>query len=165
MAVHPVTLPLTAGGVPAAGAVLRAESCEFRWRLAPEGFTDYWWAWEQGAAAHLPLSMLQEPNPGAVERALHLVRTWQESGQPAFVRLATVEQIAGLIRVDDLERVPISAHYCYTPARAALTMARIHRHLGDAATARRFAQAGLERVGSGRATALRAGLEAMLHAD
>jgi hypothetical protein len=53
---------------------------------------DYWWAYEQGVAAHLPLSMLQEENHGPRERARHLARTYEAIGEPAFPRLSTVHE-------------------------------------------------------------------------
>jgi hypothetical protein len=140
-------LPLAPGGSPQSDVPVRVESCEFQWRLAPLGYTDYWWAYEQGVAAHLPLSMLQEKNAGLLERALHLAHTYETVGEPAFQRLARVDQIADLIKLEDLDNESrVVPEYAFTPARAGLTMARIHKHLGNHELSRRFAHAGLERI-------------------
>jgi len=161
LGVHLYFLPLTAGGLPQVGVPVRVESCEFQWRLTPPGFTDYWWAYEQGATAHLPVSMLQEENLGPRERARHLARTYEMNAEPAFQRLSTVNQIADLIRLKDLSNEwRIVPQYAFTPGRAGLTMARIHQHLGNHELARRFAEVGLERVG--KAKAVRAELEKFL---
>ena len=161
LGVHLSFLPLTAGGPPQAGVQVRAESCEFQWRLTPPGYTDYWWAYEQGVAAHLQLSMLQEANSGPLERAHHLARTYETIGEPAFQRLSTVDQIANLIKLDDLAKEwRIVPEYSFLTGRAGLTMARIHQHLGNHELARKFAKSGLERVGKARA--VRAELEKLL---
>ena len=152
LGIHLGFLPLPGGDFPQADIPVRVESCEFRWRLAPEGYTDYWWAYEQGVAAHLPLAMLQEENHGPEERALHLAKTYEAVGEPAFQRLASVNQIAELIKLEDLDRDSrIVPEYMFTPARAALTMARIHVHIGNVEISRRFAQAGLQRIGKAKA--------------
>ena len=151
LGVHLSFLPLTAGGLPQAGVQVRAESCEFQWRLTPPGYTDYWWAYEQGIAAHLPLSMLQEANSGLLERAHHLARTYETIGEPAFQRLSTVDQVANLIKLEDLAKEwRIVPEYSFLPGRAGLSMARIHQHLGNKELARKFAESGLERVGKAR---------------
>lgn len=161
LGVHLTFLPLTAGGFPQPGTYIRAEACEFQWRLTPPGFTDYWWAYEQGVAAHLPLPFLHEENRGPRERARHLARTYEAIGEPAFQRLSTADQIAHLIELADLSKEwRIVPEYAFTPGRAALTMARIHQHLGNNMLARRFAEAGLERVGKARA--IREALEKFL---
>jgi hypothetical protein len=151
MGVHLAFLPLPGGDLPQSGILVRVESCEFQWRLAPMGYTDYWWAYEQGIAAHLPLSMLQEKNAGLLERARHLAITYESVGEPAFQRLANVEQIADLIKLEDLDnKARLVPEFAFTPARVGLSMARIHKHLGNHELARRFAQAGLERIGKAK---------------
>jgi hypothetical protein len=155
LGVHLDFLPLTTGKPPQAGAHVRPESCEFQWRLTPPGFRDYWWAFEKGAAAHLPPPMLQEENAGPAERAQHLAGTFETQGEPAFQRLSTLQQIADLIKLQDLDNEwRIVPEYAFTPGRAGLSMARIHRQLGNHDLARRFAVAGLERVGKARAVHL-----------
>lgn len=115
------------------------------------GFTDYWWAYEPGVAAHLPLPMLQEANHGPLERAHHLARTYQTVGETAFQRLYTVDQVAAMIRLEDLDKLhQVVREYSFTPGRAGLTMARIHKHIGNLELSRRFAQAGLERIGKAK---------------
>jgi hypothetical protein len=151
LGIHLSFLPLPGAVFLQPGYPVRVESCEFLWRLAPVGYTDYWWAYEQGAAAHLPYSLLQEENHGPVERAHHLTRTYELVGEPAFQRLATLEQIAALIKLDDLyKNERVVPEYAFTSARAALTMAHIHKHMGNTDLARRFAQAGLERIGKAK---------------
>lgn len=164
LGVHLSFLPLPGGVYPQAGETLRVESCEFQWRLAPPGYTDYWWAYEQGSAAHLPLTFLNEVNRGLSERARHLANTYKTAGEPAFLRLASVEQVAALIRLRDLDNpARVVPEYAFTPGRAGLTMARIHRHLGNTDLACRFAKAGLERIG--KAKALRAELEKLIELE
>jgi hypothetical protein len=161
LGVHLSFLPLTTGALPQTGAQVQAESCEFQWRLTPPGHTDYWWAYEQGVAAHLPLSMLQEENSGPMEQAHHLARTYEEFGEPAFQHLSTVHQIANLIKLEDLAKEwRIVPEYAFLPGRAGLTMARIHQYLDNHELARRFAEVGLERVGKARA--VRVELEKLL---
>lgn len=152
LGIHLSFLPLSAGNIPQPGVPVRVESCEFQWRLAPAGYSDYWWAYEPGVAAHLPLSILQEENRGPGERARHLASTYETVGEPAYQRLTRVDQIAALIKLEDLDNEwRIVPEYAFTPGRAALTMARIHKHLGHYELARRFAQAGLQRIGKAKA--------------
>jgi hypothetical protein len=151
LGIHLSFLPLPGGSFPQPGVPVRAESCEFQWRLTPKGYTDYWWAYEQDVAAHLPLSMLQKENRGPLEQARHLAKTYETTGEPAFKRLSSVDQIAGLIKIEDLDRGwPIVPEYAFTTGRAALTMARIHKHLGNDDLSRRFAQAGLQHIGNAK---------------
>jgi hypothetical protein len=164
LGLHLAFLPLTTNVVPEPGDLVRAESCEFQWRLTPAGYSDYWWAWEQGAAAHLPLSMLAGAHSSPLDAAYHLVETWVEHGEPALARLSSPHQVAGHVTIDALDvrgtDGRVVPEYAFTPGRAALTMARIQRHLGHEEMARRFAQAGLERAGKARA--VRAALEQFL---
>ncbi len=159
LGIHLSFLPLPGiSNLPLEGIQVRVESCEFQWRLKPPGYTDYWWAYETGVAAHLPLAFLNEKSSGAVERANHLVKTYELYGEPDFQRLSTVEQIANLIRVEDLAKgYRLVPEYAFTPCRAGLTMARIHHHYGNDDLARRFAKAALEL--EGRASGLHAELE------
>ncbi|HSB65773.1 MAG TPA: DUF4304 domain-containing protein [Anaerolineales bacterium] len=152
LGIHLSFLPLSAGNFPQPGVPVRAESCEFQWRLKPAGYTDYWWAYEPGVAGHLPLSILQEENRDLAERARHLATTYETTGEPAFQHLISLNQIAALIKLEDLDNEwPIVPEYAFTPGRAALTMARIHKHLGDYELARQFALAGLQRIGKAKA--------------
>ena len=148
---HPRALPLPSGAPPGEGQPVRAESCEFRWRLTPPGYTDFWWGYERGVAAHLPLGMPGGEGATAADRAEHLARTYWEEGEPAFESLRTTADVLALIRVEDIERgYPVSPRYLYTPARAALAVAHLHAHAGDPAAARRFAEAGLRHLGHAR---------------
>jgi hypothetical protein len=105
--------------------------------------------------------MLQEANSGPQERAHHLARTYETIGEPAFQRLATIDQIANLIKLEDLAKDwRIVPEYSFLPGRAGLSMARIHQHLGNKELARKFAESGLERVGKART--IRSELEKLL---
>ena len=152
LGLHLSFLPLPSGNFPQPDEITRVESCEFQWRLAPPGYTDYWWAYEQGVSAHLPLAFLKEENRSPLERARHLANTYMAVGEPAFQRLASLSQIANLIHLVDLDNpIRVVPEYAFTSGRAGLTMARIHKHLGDHDLARRFARAGLERIGKAKA--------------
>ena len=120
--------------------------CEFKWRLAPSGVTDHSWAYHDGIL-----------NPSS-RLAGDLARVYFEFGEPVFQKHDSVESIAKLISVNELR----DAEYLetlggMTVPRAALTMARVHQHLGNTAQASQYASIGLQRLG--RATALSAELE------
>lgn len=161
LGLHLRFLPLTNNQLPAWGEKIKAEACEFQWRLTPPGHTDYWWAFEQGVKAHLPLGMLDKANLGPVEEAHHLLHTFETYGESRFQTVATVAQVAEVIQVEDIERGwPVSPLYSFTPGRAGLTMARIYEYLGNREWARVFARVGLSHVG--QAKAVRVALEEFL---
>ncbi len=121
-------------------AKIREVDCEFRNRLAPGRKADYWWKYS---------GLFVSP----AKQVEHLVRTYFEVGEPVFARYDSTDAIADAISLDDV----LSGSYIdvlggVTNVRAALTMARIHEHLGDRDLAHAFAKAGLERVE--RATSL-----------
>lgn len=162
LGLHLRFLPFTNNQFLAPGEKIRAESCEFQWRLTPPGYTDYWWAFEQGVKAHLPLGLLDKASTGPVEAAHHLIHTFETYGEPRFQTVATVAQVSEVIQVEDIERSwPISPLYSFTPGRAGLTMARIYEYLGNWERASEFARAGLSRVG--QAKAVRIALEELLN--
>jgi len=139
---------------------LRASSCEFRWRLAPPGATDYWWGYENGVAAHLPFRMEGGKGQGPIGKARDLIKTYEAYGEPRFQSVMTVEAVARLFQPDDIRRGKLLPLYGYTQTRGALTMARIHKYLGDEDLARKFARVGLEKIG--KAKALRREFEKIL---
>lgn len=162
LGLHLRFLPLTTGKILAQGEKIRAESCEFRWRLAPPGNTDYWWAFEEGIKSHLPLGIDGKEVSGSDEQARHLIKIYDAYGETRFQSVMTIEAVAQAIRIEDIERGwPVSPLYSFTAARAGLTMARIHKYLGDSQQARKFAQAGLSRID--RAKGLQLELEQFLN--
>ena len=115
--------------------------CEFRTRLAPRGRNDYWWKYG---------GLLDSTS----KQISHLVDTYLDVGEPAFSRYDTVEKVANMISIDQIFTDKyIDAFGGVTEVRAALTMARIHEHLGNFDLARAFAAAGMTNIG--RATALK----------
>ncbi len=151
LGIHLRFLPLSNNQMLASGQKIRVESCEFRWRLAPPGHTDYWWGFESGVKAHLPLSFLDQKQQGPVKQARHLIETYTAYGEPYLQSLMTVVDIAGTIRVEDIGRNELkSPIYAFAAGRAGLTMARIHKYLGNIEMARQFAETGLQHVGKAR---------------
>ena len=117
-------------------ATIKEVDCEFRRRLAPGRRQDYWWKY--GGFFSVPL-----------KRARHLVKTYFDVGEPLFERFDTVQKIADGLTVDSIrpdEMVELFGPT--TSGRAALTMARINRHIGRNDKARAFAAAGLDNMGS-----------------
>lgn len=114
--------------------------CEFRNRLAPKGKHDYWWKYE---------TLFKSPS----KQVSHLIDTYLKVGEPAFSKYDTVEKVADMISIEEIfSDNYIKAFGGMTEVRAALTMARIHQHLGDSDLARAFASAGMANLG--RATVL-----------
>lgn len=121
---------------------LTAADCEFLWRLSPLHKRDYWWRYSR---------LFKSP----VRCAGHLIRTFMERGEALFDRYRSADDFAGLFKPDDfttgawLKAEPDGIK----PRRGALTMARIHLHLGRIAEAKAFAQAGMELISSATALA------------
>jgi len=121
-------------------ATIKEADCEFRTRLAPKWRSDYWWKYE---------GLLVSPR----REVEHLVQTYLQIGEPAFSGYDTVDKIAGMLSVDDVLSGKFLTRFGgVTAVRGALTMARVHRYLGNTGLARDFANAGLKNLG--RATAL-----------
>ena len=110
--------------------------CEFRNRLAPGGEGDYWWKYR---------SLLS-----ASKNVAHLIDTYLAYGEPEFSKFDAVEKISNMIALDEIRADNyIKVFGGITAVRAALTMARIHRHLGNNDEAGAFAEAGLANLGRG----------------
>ncbi|MDJ0759699.1 MAG: DUF4304 domain-containing protein [Woeseiaceae bacterium] len=125
--------------------------CEFRSRLAPGRRSDYWWKYD---------GLLTSPR----KQVDHLVNTYLRFGEPMFARYESVEDVAKMISLDDVSRRKfVGAFGNVSVVRAALTMARIHQHLGNRELAMLFAQAGMENIG--RATSLRPEFQTILEAN
>jgi hypothetical protein len=160
LGLHLAFLPIAGGNLLADPNKLRVTSCEFRWRLAPPGATDYWWEYEEGVAAHLPYAMEGGRGTGPIGKAHHLIATYETYGGPRLQSVTTIEAIAHLFRPDDIGSGKPLPMYGYTHPRGALTMARIHKYLGNENLTKQFAKAGLENIG--KAKALRMELENLL---
>lgn len=81
-----------------------------------------------------------------------MIATYLEIGEPYFQQYDCVEKIAAMISVmisvDEIKQESyIHKFGGITPVRAALAMARIHTHLGNAIESKQFAEAGLANIG------------------
>jgi len=108
--------------------------CEFRNRLAPKRKHDYWWKYG---------GLFKSPS----KQVSHLIDTYLKVGEPAFSKYDTVERVANMISIEEsFANNYIEAFGGITEVRAALTMARIHQHLGNSDLAHAFATAGMENL-------------------
>jgi hypothetical protein len=164
LGLHLTFLPVAGGTQLADPKKLKATGCEFRWRLTPPDFTDYWWGYEENELAHLPFRMEGGKGHGPVEKAQHLIEIYETYGEPQFQAVMTIEAVADLFKPEDIETVGkrLSPLYGYTATRGALTMTRIHIYLGNVELARQFAEVGLRNIG--KAKALRPEFEKVLNA-
>ena len=123
--------------------------CQFRTRLSPDMKSDYWWKY--GGLRDSP-----------TKNARHLIATYLETGEPYFRRYDSMEKIVSMISLDDVKRgAYLHTFGGITDVRAALTMARIHVHLGNVVSAKQFAAVGLANIGD--ATLLRREFENILN--
>lgn len=121
-------------------ATIKEIDCEFRTRLAPKGKSDYWWKYDGIFTS-------------SEKQVDHLVETYRHYGEPLFARYETVDSIAALISLDEISAGRFSNTFgAVSVVRAALTIARVHQHLGNRTLAVEFARAGMENIG--RATSL-----------
>src|SRR5690606_23214119 len=121
---------------------LKEYECTFRGRLCEAGEADHWWAYgETDAQAEASVASLIELYKRRGALFFNRFIPFPE----VFERITPAELDAG-----DFSKMPAAM----TGAQAALTMARIMKHLGRDDQSRAFAQIGLQRVG--RATSLKA---------
>jgi hypothetical protein len=148
LGLHLTFLPIAScGDLPEARSV-REIDCEFRTRLSPDMSGDYWWKY--GGLLHSPS-----------KNARHLIETYFGHSEPLFQRYDSVEKIAAMISIDDIKKQGFASAFDeITVVGAALAMARVHRHLGNAVLSRDFAAMGLQNLG--RATALKDAFEELL---
>ncbi len=141
LGLHLTFLPVTwADQLPDPKNVKEVE-CVFRRRLAPGRRSDYWWKYT---------GIFNSPS----KKVSHLIDTYLTIGEPEFSRFDTVEKMVNMIALSDIRFGNyIKVFGGVTEVGAALTMARIHAHLGNNSEARAFANAGLENLG--RAIALK----------
>lgn len=113
---------------------LTAADCEFQWRLNPPHKHDHCWRYQR---------WFQSP----ARCAGHLIRTFKEQGEALFDRFQTAEDFLSLYQPEDfISGEWLKAKPGIKPQRGALTMARICLHVGRAAEAKAFAQAGISLI-------------------
>lgn len=127
---------------------IKEVDCEFRNRLAPRGKRDYWWKYGGLFSS-------------STKQVSHLIETYLHVGEPAFSKYDTTAKVANMISIEEI----FSGNYIevfggITEVRAALTMARVHEHMGNPDLARAFATAGMTSLG--RATVLKPQFEEIL---
>lgn len=119
LGLHFAFLPLNWSAELPVGKKIKEVDCEFRMRLSPKVNHDYWWEYD---------GLLSSPT----RKANHLIETYFNYGEPRFKSLDTVEKFARSLSIDALKmNQEVSVFGIMARPRAALTMARIHQHLGD----------------------------------
>ncbi len=127
---------------------IKEQDSEFRWRMAPPGKTDYWWKFKGNGLL------------GNSQKAVaHLCDTYAAVGRAYFDRFNSLESIQNELSIEKVTGTELIdvAGGAITPVRAALTMARIHRHLGNTELQHQYAEAGLQVIN--RASSLKHDLE------
>ncbi len=128
---------------------IKEYECEFRTRLSPNKKSDYWWKYD---------GFLGSPE----KKARHLIDTYFKYGETLFSNFDSLEKIAAMFTIDDFERNDLLYVFgATTIQRGALTMARVHCHLGNNSKAKAFANLGLKNLG--RATILQPQYEEILN--
>jgi hypothetical protein len=144
-ATHFLFLPSEGGGQVTDPKKFRECDCTFRDRLHEETESDHWWTYgPNDAEAEASLANLLD----LYKRRGALFFRKFEPFPDVFERITAVEMDAG-----DFSKMPAAMTGVY----AALTMARIMRHLGRHQKGREFAEVGLRRLG--HAVGLKAELE------
>lgn len=119
---------------------IKEVDCEFRERLTPANKNDYMWKYNP---------VLSSP----VKSAHHLINTYIQIGESLFKKYDSIEKIIDAVTISELEKqLNQSPFISSTPCRGALTMARIHNHIGNRTQAKKFAEYGITNLGN--ATAL-----------
>jgi len=148
--IHLSLLPTIVGQAANPGKLTEPE-CEFRWRLAPDGQRDQWWAYGSDEAS-------------AKASAAHLVELYRDRGRPLLNGWLEFPGRFAEVTVKDLEDGrPEALPGFPTTVRAALAFARINAHLNQPDRAREFARFGLNHLGL--ATALQPEFERLLRGD
>lgn len=115
-------------------STIKEIDCVFRMRLAPKGKSDYWWKFKSGVIY-----------PSVEKRVQHLIKTYQEEGETKFAQFDTVEKVANMISVEQIEKANYLEIFggC-VPAHGAMIMAKINKHLGNIELSKSLAEAGLK---------------------
>lgn len=105
--------------------------CEFQRCLTPASATDSWWPYRR---------WFQSP----VSRAEKIMDAYLGRGETLFSHYKTTEDFTALFTPEDFQSGGWqSAPHGFRPQRGALTMARIHLHLGQSETAQAYARVGM----------------------
>lgn len=139
MGMHLTFLPYTWSGEPPDVKRIRECDCEFRERLGENGFGDKWWKYDGG--------IFGSPRSSAYQ----LMNTYWSNGEPILQKYLSVDDVANLYTLDDLERkeyLPVFGGI--TRQRGALAMARILNHLKRNEEAVLFAEFGLKHLGAAK---------------
>ena len=150
LATHYSFLPLEGGGLVKEPNKFKEYDCVFRARLHDSGESDHWWVYGRSDA---------EANVSVD----NLIDLFKRRGPQFFARFEPFPQVFERITpaqldVGDFTTMPTKM----TLVRAALTLARIMRHLGRVEASRAFAEVGLRHAGS--AVGLIPELERLCHA-
>lgn len=145
LATHFAFLPSEGGGRVTDPKKFKEYDCTFRHRLHEATESDHWWTYGASKAE-------------AEASVANLVDMYKRRGALFFGKFEPFPDVFDLtspadIDAGDLSRMPAAM----TLVRAALTMARIMKHLGRRDKCREFAEVGLRHVG--RAAVLQAELE------
>jgi hypothetical protein len=123
----------------------REPDCEFRVRLSPRPGFDHSWKYGANQAE-------------AVSAARNMLAVYCDLGESLFDEFRDPLAVANAVSIDMLERGGATGFpWSLTKVRMALALARINRHLGKTAEARRLAEFGLSNLG--RAVGVRSALE------
>jgi len=149
MGIHLTFLPNSIGSI-ANPATFTEPQCEFRCRLAPPGRVDCSWGYGSNDAE-------------ALNSARSLVKVYTQVGAPYLRRFSEFPKDFTQIQdpqADLKEKYPLFPGRLGGETRTLLALARIYRHIGDAARAKGFAARGLANLG--RATLLEPAFRAIL---
>jgi hypothetical protein len=135
--VHLVFLPISWSGLPADVRTIRESDCEFRCRITPSA-SDYWW----------PYGSTERES---VANARHLIDRHFSVGEAYFSKYKSSDDFVSAWPFVALEKGASASDFAGTSTRLALILARIHRHRGDHALARKFARWGLANLGNASA--------------
>src|SRR5690349_16195238 len=114
LGLHLTFLPLNWRNVLPDPRKIKEIECEFRTRLSRDMKSGYWWKYGRALAS-------------STKSARDLIATYLESGEPHFRRYDSIEKIASMISMDDVNQdAYLNSFGGITSVRAALTMARIH---------------------------------------
>lgn len=136
LGLHATFLPMGHNGQLPDPKKIKEVECDFRMRLAPDGRNDHWWKYA---------GLLRSPE----KAARNLIDMYLRVGEPRFERISTVEQMAAMIPLDEMSAGPAKAHMFgnWIGGRTALSIARIHAHLGRIELARAFGERALDMAG------------------
>jgi hypothetical protein len=116
---------------------LREHDCAFRGRLCEAGESDRWWDYGSDEAA-------------AQASAASLIETYGRRAPLFFAKFEPFPEVFCEVTAADIEASDfVVMPACHTRVHAALTMARIMKHVGRLDRCREFAEVGLRHLGPG----------------